>query len=264
MTRPQMRVGLIGLGAIGQGVVDLLDRHADQDVRIVAALVRDLSRPRPISGLDTVATLDNLLERRPEVVAEAAGHSALRSYGPAVLRSGCDLVTVGVGALADPGVYDTLVAAAEAGGARIEVASGAIGALDAIAAASLGGLTRVVHTTRKPAKALLGAEEADQLAETKELFHGSAREGVLKFPESINVAAAVSLAGIGLDRTEVRVLADPHVKHNQHEVVAEGAFGSLRFEIRNVPTEINPKTGRITAMSIVRKLLSRRATIVIG
>jgi aspartate dehydrogenase len=264
MARSRMRVGLIGLGAIGQGVVDLLDRHAHQDIQVVAVLVRNPSRPRPISGLEMVATLDRLLQKRPDVVAEAAGHSALRGYGPAVLESGCDLVTVSVGALADPEVYDTLVAAAEAGGGRIEVASGAIGALDAIAAASLGGLTRVIHTTRKPARTLLGAEEADQLTESKELFHGSAREGVLKFPESVNVAAAVSLAGIGLDRTEVRVLADPHVERNQHEVMAEGAFGWLRFEIQNVPTEENPRTGRIAAMSIVRKLLSRRAPIVIG
>jgi aspartate dehydrogenase len=264
MARTRTLVGLIGLGAIGQGVVDLLDRHADQDIQIVAVLVRDPSRPRPISGLETVATLDELLEKRPDVIVEAAGHNALRGYGPGVLKSGCDLVTVSVGALADPGVYDTLVAAAEAGGGRIEVASGAIGALDAIAAASLGGLTRVIHTTRKPARALLSAEEADQLTETRELFHGSAREGVLKFPESVNVAAAVSLAGIGLDRTEVRVLADPHLERNQHEVMAEGAFGSLRFEIQNVPTEDNPRTGRIAAMSIAHRLLLRRAPIIIG
>jgi aspartate dehydrogenase len=264
MARPRTLVGLIGLGAIGQGVVDLLDRHADQDIQILAVLVRDPSRPRPISGLEMVATLNELLERRPDVIVEAAGHNALRGYGPGVLKSGSDLVTVSVGALADPGVYDTLVAAAEAGGGRIEVASGAVGALDAIAAASLGGLTRVIHTTRKPAKALLGVEEADQLTEAKELFHGSAREGVLKFPESVNVAAAVSLAGIGLDRTEVRVLADPHLKRNQHEVMAEGAFGSLRFEIQNVPTEDNPRTGRIAAMSIAHRLLSRRAPIIIG
>jgi aspartate dehydrogenase len=263
MTRQRMRVGLIGLGAIGQEVVNLLDRHADQDVQIVAVLVRDPSRPRTTTGVETVGKVGKLLEKRPDVIAEAAGHDALRSYGPTILKSGCDLVTVSVGALADPGVYDSLVAAAESGGGRIAVASGAIGALDAIAAASLGGLTRVIHTTRKPARTLLGTE-AHRLTEAKVLFHGSAREGVLKFPESVNVAAAVSLAGIGFDRTEVRVLADPDVQSNQHEVLAEGTFGSLRFEIQNIPTQSNPKTGRIVAMSIVRRLLLRRALIAIG
>ena len=263
MARVRMRVGLIGLGAIGQGVVKLVDEHAPEDVEIVAALVRDPSRPRADDGLERVATLDELLGRQPHVTVEAAGHDALRSYGPEILRAGCDLIAVSAGALADPGTHDALLAATEGGDARLELAPGAIGALDAISAASLGGLTRVVHTTRKPAKALLGAD-ADRLEVPEEVFYGSAREGALKFPESINVAVSVSLAGLGLDRTEVRVIADPSVEYNRHEVVAEGAFGSLRFEIQSVPTETNPRTSRIVAMSIVRTLLLRRAPIAIG
>ena len=263
MTGTPERVGLIGLGAIGQGVVEIVDHHAAEDLELVAALVRDPSVPRATGSLDRVATLQELLEKQLHVIAEVAGHNALRAYGPQILRAGCDLIAVSVGALADPETHDTLLAAAEAGGGRLKIVSGAIGALDAIAAASLGGLSRVVHTTLKPARALLGAD-AEGLEGAKEVFHGSAREGALEFPESINVAVAVSLAGLGLDRTEVRVIADPSVERNRHEVVAEGAFGSLRFEIQSVPTETNPRTSRIVAMSVVRTLLSRRAPIMVG
>ena len=257
------RVGLIGLGAIGQAVVELIDLRAAGDAEVMGALVRDASRPREVGGPEATTTLDDLLGKRPDVVVEVAGHGALADHGPPVLRSGFDLIVVSVGVLADPQTCDALLAAAEAGGARIRVASGAIGALDAIGAASVGGLTRVIHTTRKPARTLLGSG-GDQLTTDKELFRGSAREGVLRFPESTNVAAAVSLAGLGLDNTEVRVVADPGISHNRHEVVAEGAFGSLRFEVENVPSERNPRTARLVAMSIVRALLLRRAPIAIG
>jgi aspartate dehydrogenase len=171
---------------------------------------------------------------------------------------------VSVGALAEPLVEEAIAAAACAGRSRAIVVSGAIGGLDAIGAAGVGGLTRVTHTTRKPARALLGASEAAELREPRELFRGSAREGALRFPESINVAAAVSLAGIGLDRTEVCVIADPKVDRNLHEVVAQGEFGELRFEIRNIPSDDNPRTGRLVAMSVVHALRQRRATLVVG
>jgi aspartate dehydrogenase len=263
MTGTPERVGLIGLGAIGEGIVELVDHHAVEDFELVAALVRDPSSPRAADSLDRVTTLDEVLEKRPHVIAEVAGHDALRTHGPEILRAGCDLIAVSVGALADPKTHDALLTAAEAGGGRLTIVSGAIGALDAIAAAALGGLSRVIHTTRKPARALLGAD-AEGLEAAREIFHGSAREGALRFPESINVAVAVSLAGLGLDHTEVRVIADPSVEHNRHEVVAEGSFGSLRFEIQSVPTETNPRTSRIVAMSVVRTLLSRRAPVVVG
>jgi aspartate dehydrogenase len=205
-----------------------------------------------------------LLALGPDVVVEVAGHDGLRAHGPGVLRAGVDVITVSAGALADPRTCDLLARAARDGKATIRIPSGAIGGLDAIASAAVGGLDRVTHVTRKPARALLPAEEAARLVSPAELYRGPARAGVIRFPESVNVAAAVSLAGIGFDRTELVVIADPAIARNRHEVTAEGAFGTLRFEIENVPTEENPRTGRIVAMSVVRALLDRSASLVVG
>jgi aspartate dehydrogenase len=121
----------------------------------------------------------------------------------------------------------------------------------------------VTHTTRKPPRSLYSPEEAARITEVTEVYRGSAREAALKFPENVNVCAAVSLAGVGLDRTEMCIVADPGVERNQHEVVAEGDFGRLRFEIQNVPTE-KPATGRIVAMSVYKELMARRALFSVG
>ncbi len=255
-----LRVALIGLGAIGRGVVRLVRAHDADRIEIVGALVRDPARERDVR---VFTDLDALLAERPDVVVEAAGHDALRAHGPRVLRAGHDLLLVSAGALADTALHDELVEAARAGGAVATVVSGAIGALDAISSAAVGELRHVVHTTRKPARTLLGAEGAS-LREERELFRGPAREAVVRFPESVNVAAAVSLAGIGLDRTEVRVVADPTIDRNRHTIEVEGEFGWLRFEIANVPSDENPRTGRIVAMSVVRALRARSAPFRVG
>lgn len=259
-----IRVGLIGLGAIGQRVISLIEDQGITQIEIVGALVRDTQRPRSIQSIPLVATVTELLALRPEVVVEAAGHDALRQHGPAVLQSGCDLLFLGVGAFANPEVEKLITDAAIEGGGRARVVSGAIGALDAISAAAVGGIVSVTHTTRKPARTLLSADEAAKLTDAVEIFRGNAREAALLFPESINVAAAVSLAGIGLDKTEVCVFADPNVTRNRHEVEVEGEFGWLKFEIQGIPTEENPRTGRLVAMSVVRQLLLRRAPIMLG
>ncbi len=257
-----IRVGLIGLGAIGGSVV----RRASEfdDIELVGALVRDPSRPRPEGCPPLYTSVDDLLAQKPEVVVEVAGHEGLRAHGPAVLRAGCDLYFVAVGALADPGTERDLIAAARESGRQAKIISGAIGALDAIAGASVGDLRRVTHTTRKPAATLMNADEAARLDEAVELFSGPAREGALKFPESVNVAAAVSFAGLGLDRTTLRVLADPSIDRNRHEVEAEGEFGTLRFEIMNIPSADNPKSASLVAMSIIHQLLQRRGGLVVG
>jgi aspartate dehydrogenase len=166
--------------------------------------------------------------------------------------------------LANAELLEAIAEAARMGGAQARVVSGAIGAIDALAAAALDGLKRVTHTTRKPAIALLPGAEAARLVHAQLIFSGNAREAALRFPESMNVAAAVSLAGIGFDRTEVRILADPDCLVNRHEVVAEGAFGTFRFEIQNVPSETNPKTSRIVAASVVKSLLQRQSCLTVG
>jgi aspartate dehydrogenase len=257
-----MRVGLIGLGTIARGVLELL-QPAD-GIDVVGALVAHPNKPRPGCHVRLCTRIEDLLARKPEVVVELAGHAALRCHGPSVLRAGIDLLILAVGALADPDTELAIRRAAQQGRSRAIVISGGIGGLDAIASASAGELRRVTHYTRKPARALLPPDEASALQEPRELFAGSAREGALKFPESINVAAAVSLAGIGLDRTEVKVIADPALERNRHEVVAEGDFGRLRFEIENVPTIDNPRTGRLVAMSVVQALRRRQARLIIG
>jgi aspartate dehydrogenase len=257
-----VRVGFIGFGTIARGVASLV-RDAD-DITLVGAVVRDPLKTRSVDAPPTVASVDELVRFRPDVVVEAGGHAALARHGPEVLRRGLDLVVLSVGALAERGVEDAIVSAARSGGSRAVVASGAIGGLDALTAAAIGGLTRVTHTTRKPAGALLPPADAAVLTEPCELFRGTAREGVLRFPENINVVAAVSLAGVGFDRTEVCVIADPQLAHNTHQVVAEGAFGELRFEVKNVPTEENPRTGRLVAMSVVSTLRRRMAPLVLG
>jgi aspartate dehydrogenase len=257
-----MRVGLIGLGTIAQGVLALL--QPSDNVELVGALVAHPQKPRAGCGVRVCGTADELLACEPEAVVELAGHAALRCWGPAVLRAGIDLLMLSVGVLAEPEAERMLLDAASTGGAQAVVLSGGIGGLDAIAAARAGGLTRVTHTARKPARTLLPPTEAVALREPRELFHGSVREGALLFPESINVAAAVALAGLGLDRTVVCVIADPGVNRNRHEVVAEGEFGQLRFEIANVPSEGNPKTGKLVAMSVVHALRRRSASLVVG
>jgi aspartate dehydrogenase len=256
-----MRVGLIGFGAIAQRL--LCHVRAEDDIQFVGALVRDASKPRDAAP-PICRTVDDLLAQRPEIVVEVGGHAALRAHGPVVLRAGVDLLIVSVGALAEPAFECALQEAARAGNSHAIVASGAIGALDALASARVGGLDRVTHITRKPARALLPQDEADQLTEPRELFRGPAREGVLRFPESVNVAAAVSLAGIGLSRTELCVIADPALDRNTHEVIAEGAFGELHFFIRNIPTAENPRTGELVAMSVLHCLRRRQAALVVG
>jgi aspartate dehydrogenase len=264
MSARPLRVGYIGLGAIGQATVALANERYRNEIESVAALVRDPRRPRRERMPPLVTTIDEFLSSEPGVVVEVAGHEALREYGPAVLAAGIDLYFIAVGALADEAFEKQFRAAAAASDGQARVVSGAIGALDAISAAAVGGLERVTHTTRKPATTLLSAEEAATLTEAREMFRGPAREGALIFPESVNVAAAVSLAGIGLDRTELCVLADPGIDRNRHEVEAVGEFGHLRFEIQNIPSQDNARSARLVAMSIVHQLLNRSAPVVIG
>ncbi|HLI27166.1 MAG TPA: aspartate dehydrogenase [Chloroflexota bacterium] len=263
-----LAVGLIGYGAIGRPLAAALAAGAAAPARLAAVLVRDPTRyPPPPAGALLTADRAAFLARSLDLVVEAAGHAALREHGEAVLAAGCDLLVVSVGAFADDALLARLLATARETGRQILVPSGAIAGLDVIGAAALGGLDEVTITTRKPPAAWkeTPAEARAQAAtEPTLLFEGPAREGVMRFPQNVNVAAALALAGVGLDATRMRVYADPTVTHNTHEVYARGTFGEVALTLRNVPTAENPKTGRIVALSVLKAVRNRCAALVVG
>jgi aspartate dehydrogenase len=260
---PPLRVGFIGYGTIACQVESGIRAGTAGNACVAAALVRT---PRAETPPDVLVTTDRdrFLAEPLDVVVEGAGQEAVRQHGEAVLLAGKDFLVLSVGALADDDLFERLKLAAKNTGAHLLLPSGAIGGLDALASAAVGGLDDVTLTTRKPPDALQTGADRDALlgdakAEPVLLFEGPAREAVREFPANVNVAAALSLAGVGFDRTRVRIYADPAVSRNTHEVQARGWFGELSFTIQNVPTE-NPKTGRITALSVLKTLRDYRAT----
>lgn len=257
---------MIGLGAIG---AEVLGRARAGGLglgqELVAVLVR---RPRPEEPLATTE-LAAFLAARPEVVLEVAGHVALAEHGTACLEAGCDLLVTSAGALAEDGLREQLVAAAAAAGRRLVVLSAGIGALDILAAAAVGGLERVRVTVRKDPGAWRGTpgERLVELAGLREpvtLYDGPVREGARLYPQNVNIAAAAALAGAGLDRTELRIVADPQIVDHVVEIEVDGVFGSFRFAEAIRPTTANPKTGVLVAMAVVRSLRQLVSPLVVG
>ena len=262
-TQP-LHVGFIGYGTIACQVAAGIREGLAGNARPTAALVRTERQHGPADVLLT-ADRRRFLAVPLDVVVEAAGQESVHQHGEAVLLAGIDLLVLSVGALSDDDLFARLRGAAEKGSGRLLLPSGAIGGLDALSSAAVGDIEDVTLTTRKPPDALQTGTERDSVlagatAERVLLYEGTAREAVRLFPANVNVAAALSLAGIGFDRTHVRVYADPTVTRNTHEVHARGWFGELSFTIQNVPTE-NPKTGRITALSVLKTLRDYRASI---
>lgn len=263
-----LRIAWIGFGAIGSAAADLLRQTAE--VRLTAVVVPDASaaaqQPRTLAQLARLAPHAALVETVPadgiDLVVESAGHGAITQHVLPALRRGQPCVIASVGALAQPGLAEQLADAARAGGTQVECIAGAIGAVDALAAAAVGGLTMVRYTGRKPPLAWRGtpAEQAFDLVALREaqvIFEGSARQAAAQFPKNANVAATISLAGVGLDATQVRLIADPAVQENIHTVEAEGAFGRFELQMRNHPLAANPKTSAQTVYSLVRAIHNR-------
>lgn len=254
-----MRLGIIGDGAIGKYVCD---KALDRGHSIRALLLRTERLKAELEEIDGPVLVDRVADLPDDIdhMIDCAGHTALKSYGPDILRSGIDMTTVSLGALADSALFESLHRAATEGGARLHLASGAIGALDCLRAARVGSLHSVIYIGRKPPRSWKGSPAETQLdldnltagAETH--FDGTARDAAADYPKNANVAAAVALAGIGFDKTQVKLIADPEISENIHEVHATGDFGSFYFEIRGHSLPDNPKSSALAAMSVISTL----------
>jgi len=264
------RIALIGCGAIGSALLELL--QGDTQLDVVAVVVPEAGMPAAREVAQRLAPRAVVVGSVPlagiDLVVEAAGHAAIEEHVLAALRRGTPCVVASVGALSAEGLAQALERAAGQGRTQVQLIAGAIGGIDALAAARAGGLASVRYTGRKPPRAWAGtpAEQGRDLnaleAETV-IFEGSAREAAQLYPKNANVAATVSLAGLGLDKTLVRLIADPAVDENVHLVEAEGAFGRFELTMRNKPLAANPKTSALTVYSALRAVRNRVAPLAI-
>jgi aspartate dehydrogenase len=262
-----MRVAIIGYGAIG-GVVHRTLVASGHEVSGIFLRKESASRGKPgLVGVTIVEELDAFLALPSDVVVECAGHEALRRHGVAILEKRRILVISSIGAMADRELESRLESAAGRGG-RLVLPSGALAGLDALAAASQAGLEEVRYTSRKAPAAWKGtrAESLIDLAKVSSpqpFFEGTAREAALAFPQNANVAAAVALAGLGFDRTSVRLMVDPQAAGNQHLIEARGAFGEISARVLAHTSAENPKTSMLVPHSIMRSILNISSSVVI-
>jgi aspartate dehydrogenase len=258
---------LIGYGAIGRVVLDRLTD--DAGVRVTHLLVRPGRKEELSTALGTrITVIGGLAELTdlPDCAIECAGHSAVVEHVVPLLERGVDVALVSVGALASSQVAEALEAAAQRGRSQLTLVSGAIGGLDAISAARVGGLDEVIYTGRKPPLGWLGTPaersvDLKRLSQPVAIYEGTAREAARLYPKNANVAATVSLAGLGLDHTRVTLVADPAVTRNVHHVVARGAFGEMEVTLSGKPLPDNPKTSSLAAYAAVRALRDFAAPI---
>jgi aspartate dehydrogenase len=265
-------IGLIGWGGIAQDMLAALRSESPPpDVKIIGALARpgraDIARQK-LPQIEIVESFEHLLARRPNLIAEVAGQQAVGQYGETVLRSGVDLLVISVGALADAALFERLRSAAQASGRRILLPAGAIGGVDAIAAMRMGGLETVRYRSRKPPVAWRGTPaekvvDLGTLAKPAVLYRGNAREAALLYPQNANVAAAIAIAGLGFERTEVELVADPAAPGNVHEIEVAGAAGRFAIELQGKPSRSNPKTSALAALSVARALRNEQAAAIV-
>ena len=269
-SHPPQRVAIAGLGTIGRHIAQAIDRDMPGlRLTAVAARNQDAARAWATSSLThpvEVVALEELAAHA-DIVLESAPASLLTTLAEPVLRAGKTVVVLSSGALLDQW---HLVELARAHGGQIIVPTGALLGLDAVTAAAEGTIHSVRMVSRKPVAGFRGAPylvrnniDIDGITEPKCLFKGAAREAAAGFPANLNVAISLSLAGIGPDRTELEIWADPTITRNTHSITVDADSASFTMTIENIPTD-NPKTGRITALSVIALLRKLHAPLRVG
>jgi aspartate dehydrogenase len=251
-----VRVGLLGGGVIAR--LFLENRTGDVDVVAIAGR-SDASRGKALArefGVPFVIGVQALIAARPGVVIEAASHDAVREHVEPLLSAGIAVIVLSGGALCDDALRARLERASKERRAPLYVPSGGIGGLDALKAACAAGVDDVSIAVTKPPAAWKGIPyvermgiDLDRLGGAVTLFEGTAREGVPHFPANVNIAAVLSLAGIGFDRTRLKVVADPALRFNTHFITIRGRTGTIELRFESVPSPDNPKTAMLACYS---------------
>ena len=258
------KIAILGCGAIGTQIAQAIDSgkipatltHVyDQSRETAESLVSNLkNKPQIVEN-------SHLLSSQPiDLVVEAASQDAVKDVALSVLQNRKDLMIMSVGALLDESVFEVLTDACKEFKKTIYLPSGAIAGLDGLKSVK-DELESVTLTTTKHPRSLKGAKflqdsniDLDSITESTTIFEGTATKAVVAFPKNINVAALLSIVGLGSQNTRVKIIADPNTPKNTHQILAQGAFGKMTFTIENIPDPNNPKTSRLAILSAIEKL----------
>ncbi|MEM2250417.1 MAG: aspartate dehydrogenase, partial [Candidatus Bathyarchaeia archaeon] len=239
----------------------VFDRNIERAENLVQRLK---SKPRVAKSFKELLECDDV-----KLVVEAASQEAVKAFAVDVLKAGKDLMIMSVGALVDSGVLSEISRTARENGGKVYIPSGAVAGLDGLKASAIGKIESVTLTTRKPVEGLMDnpyfmEKTGGKVEKPTLVYEGPAREACRLFPANVNVAATLSLAGIGAEKTVVRVVADPTISRNIHEIEVKGDFGELRVHVENVPSAENPKTSFLAALSAIATLKRLTEPIVVG
>ncbi|MFQ5888377.1 MAG: aspartate dehydrogenase [Candidatus Hydrothermarchaeales archaeon] len=260
-----MDIALIGCGFIGEfiaraitdGKIDadllvVLDRHEEKMEKICR-----LFETRPKVARD----IHDILDSDAELVVEAASIVAVRLFALDILKSKKSIMTMSTGAFADQELYDKVIETAKENNVKVYLPSGAIGGLDALRSASYDKIKEVTLETIKHPKSFKGAPyliknkiQLEGIHKKRTLYEGNAAEAIKGFPANVNVAVALALAGIGVEKTQVKIIADPDIGQNIHTINVKGEFGEFSFNVKNLPSPKNPKTSYLAALSAIATL----------
>lgn len=267
-----IRVGIIGCGAIGSALAKAIDRKFSRVARL--AFVSDL-HPEKIKALQKKlesahfrALGTDQLIARSDFVIEAASQKAARDVIPKALRRGKSILVLSVGGILEVRNLSALLRKSKG---SVFVPSGAVGGIDAVLAAHTGKIRKVQITTRKPVRGLLGAPyffkkklRLKSLRKPTLIFQGTAEQAIRYFPQNVNVAATLSLAGIGPQKTKVRLFVSPTYRTNSHEIEVKSSYGNMKFQVHNVPSRENPKTSALAVGSAIAALEKIFARLKVG
>lgn len=268
-----LKIGVIGCGAIGAQICRAID-NGSINAELSAIYDRSAENCEKLQGsLNSKPAISSPAElvSRADIVVECASQAAVREHGLLVLENGKDLMVMSVGVFMDEKLLDDLVRAARKNDCKIYVPSGAIAGIDGLRSAKAASIDRVEISTTKNPKGLDGAPfiienniDVYSFNEKTMIFDGNAKEAVRAFPANVNVAASLSLAGIGSDDTKVKIFVDPEASRNIHEITVEGDFGYFKCRIENVPSPDNPKTSLLAALSAIATLKKITEPLQIG